>query len=210
MNDTAQQNHGRTNIILAIKTHLSFFALVLLVGESCLLFIAKDASGIDRTIAIIGIIGMLIFACVAVYSLAFQGSAGIDQFSHQLEGEWWEKINHSQGSQLSFFTITRNLLGDVTLEGTSYDRDGHPCAKWKSEMTKLLPNERRLVYLWRGKHPLPGFAHLNFHGYGRWSLIQFMNPLLIMREEAAISGMSMKRCRKTLLSNQLNCAAYQV
>ena len=99
-----------------------------------------------------------------------EGRAALATNAHfccQVEGAWWERINHPEGSAVSFFTIIADpLSGNVVLEGESYGGDGEQCAKWKSEMTRLYPTDRRIAYLWRGKHPLPGFAHLDFHGYG--------------------------------------------
>lgn len=110
-----------------------------------------------------------------MYSLALKDRhSAYVQFFQQIEGAWWEKINYHQDSNLSFFSITRNVFGDVVLEGTSYDHDGQLCAYWKSEMVRLFPVERRLAYLWRGKHPLPDFAHLSFHGYGTMGFAPLM------------------------------------
>lgn len=60
MTELTQQDHGITSIITAIKTPLGFFVLVLLVGETCFVLIVKDLEGIDRTIAIIGMITMML------------------------------------------------------------------------------------------------------------------------------------------------------
>lgn len=88
-------------------------------------------------------------------------------FCAAIAGAWWEKVNHPAGSRLSFFTITPDpLSGHVVLEGAAFDGDGNCCALWKSEMARLYPEERRLSYLWRGSHPLPGYSHLKFHGNG--------------------------------------------
>ena len=99
-----------------------------------------------------------------------QGRAALaanGEFCRDVEGAWWERINHPDGSALSYFAIRPDpLTGGVTLEGAGYRGDGEPSALWKSEMVRLYPSERRFVYMWRGTHPLPGFAHLKFHGYG--------------------------------------------
>lgn len=87
-------------------------------------------------------------------------------FYRQIEGAWWERINQPAGSALSYFTITADALGNVEFEGISFDEDGKPRAKWKSEMARLYPSDRKVVYLWRGRHPLPGYANFDFHGYG--------------------------------------------
>lgn len=88
-------------------------------------------------------------------------------FCTAIAGAWWEKINHPTGSQLSYFTIAPDpLSGQVVLEGAAYGNDGYLCALWKSEMARLYPDDRRLTYLWRGSHPLAGYSHLKFHGYG--------------------------------------------
>jgi len=88
-------------------------------------------------------------------------------FCRDAEGTWWEKINYPEGSALSCFTITPDpLTGSLMLDGTAYSQVGEPSALWKSEMVRLYPSERRVAYLWRGTHPLPGASHLRFHGYG--------------------------------------------
>ncbi len=87
-------------------------------------------------------------------------------FCRQIEGAWWERIQQPEGSALSYFTITADPLGSVELDGISFGKNGEPRAKWKSEMARLYPADRKIVYLWRGKHPMPGYAHFDFHGYG--------------------------------------------
>ena len=90
-----------------------------------------------------------------------------DDFRGEIEGSWWERIDYPQGSKLSLFTVTADpLTGGLTLKGTSYGQDGNRSALWKSEMVRLYPQERRILYLWTGNHPLPKFANLRFHGHG--------------------------------------------
>jgi len=98
-------------------------------------------------------------------------------FCAAIAGDWWEKVNHPAGSRLSYFTTTPDpLSGHVALEGTSYGDDGDPCAVWKSEMARVYPDDRRLTYLWRGKHPRPGYSHLKFHGYGSFDFTKSADP----------------------------------
>jgi predicted nucleotide-binding protein len=93
--------------------------------------------------------------------------AANEQFCHQIEGAWWERVFYQEGTALSFFTITTDpVMGNLVLEGTSFGADGKRCAKWDSEMTRLYPNDRRIVYLWHGNHTQAGVANLDFHGYG--------------------------------------------
>lgn len=93
--------------------------------------------------------------------------AANSDFISRVEGIWWEKVNHTDGTSLSFFTITPDpLTGSLVLQGTGYNRDGETTALWKSEMVQVYPAERRIAYLWRGTHPLPGSANLRFHGHG--------------------------------------------
>lgn len=99
-----------------------------------------------------------------------QGKAALAanaDFCREVEGLWYQRINYPEGSALSVFTITTDTLTcSLELEGTGYGKDGKPSALWRSEMTRLYPAERRIAYLWRGSHPLPGRAQLKFHGYG--------------------------------------------
>ena len=99
--------------------------------------------------------------------LAEGSYADNETFCRQIEGAWWQRINHPEGSALSFFMITADALPiSVIFEGTSYGKDGQLSAQWRSEMTRLYPADRRITYLWSGKHPVPGYTHLDFHGYG--------------------------------------------
>lgn len=99
-----------------------------------------------------------------------QGRAALaanGDFCRAVEGMWWEKINFPEGNTLSCFRIaTDAVVGSLTLEGTGYSNNGEASALWKSEMVRLYPSERRVVYLWRGTHPLPGSSNFRFHGYG--------------------------------------------
>jgi hypothetical protein len=89
------------------------------------------------------------------------------EFCRAVEGWWWERINYPGASALSLFTITPDAVpGGLMLEGRAFDKDGVRSALWKAEMVRLYPSERRIAYVWRGKHPQPGLAQLKFHGYG--------------------------------------------
>lgn len=97
------------------------------------------------------------------FSTSVRTSLPLDtQFCHQVEGAWWERINYPQGSALGYVTITANLhTGNLDLEGKSYGKDALPSAKWRSEMTRLYPAERKIIYFWRGTA-----YDMAFHGYG--------------------------------------------
>jgi len=97
------------------------------------------------------------------------------EFCRAVEGAWWERINNPEGSALSYFTIKPDPMtpGGLTLEGEAYDKDANLSARWKTEMVRIYPSERRIAYLWRGTHPLPDFANLKFHGYGT---MEFSEP----------------------------------
>jgi hypothetical protein len=98
-------------------------------------------------------------------------------FCAAIVGAWWEKVNHPDGSRLSFFTIAPDpLSGHVLLVGTGYGDDGIPCALWRSEMARLYPDDRRLTYLWRGTRPLQGCNNMKFHGYGSIDFLQSADP----------------------------------
>jgi hypothetical protein len=99
-----------------------------------------------------------------------QGRASLKanaDFCREIEGDWWERIIHKEGSALSFFTISVDpLTGNPVLEGASYNKDGEAWAEWESEMTRPYPNDGRIAYLWRGRHLSPEHANEKYHGYG--------------------------------------------
>ena len=161
------ESQSRASVIFAIKTPLSFFVLTVLVGEAGLLAFASSAEGVSRSIGIVGMIVLLLASIAAVYFLTFRGNSDNVRFGRQIQGHWWEKIGHSEGSALCFMSAApEQLTGNILLEGRAFGTDGVECATWRSEMVRLYPTDRRITYLWRGKHPIPGSAHHDFHGYG--------------------------------------------
>jgi hypothetical protein len=161
------ESQSRSSVIFAIKTPLSFFVLTVLVGEAGLLAFATSAEGVSRSIGIVGMIVLLLASIAAVYFLTFRGNSDNVRFGRQIQGHWWEKIVHSEGSALCFMSAAPEpLTGNILLEGRAFGADGVECATWRSEMVRLYPTDRRITYLWRGKHPIPGSAHYDFHGYG--------------------------------------------
>lgn len=164
--DTASVPQEKASIIAAVKTPLGFFALAVLIGETGLLAFAKEAEGAGRTIGIVGMIALLLASCAAVYFLAFRGKTELTRFSRRIEGLWWERINYPEGSAVGFFRIIGDPLNaNVMLQGTSYSKDGETRATWHSEMARLYPAERRIGYVWRGRHTLAPIANQDFHGY---------------------------------------------
>jgi hypothetical protein len=71
----SNQAGRRLQIIESVKTELGFFVLTLLVAEALLATLVVNASGADRTIAIVGMLGLLFGAGVAVFFLAYRQPA---------------------------------------------------------------------------------------------------------------------------------------
>lgn len=171
------QSGDRSSLVAVVKTPIAWFTLVVLVAEGILVLMVDKADSAERTLAIggmllvllllIGVVAFLAYYRPEVLNLQSEALAANARFFRAVDGPWWEKVNHKDGSALSFFTITGDpMTGNVVLEGTSYGRDGKSCAAWQSEMARSYPGDRRIAYVWRGKHPLPGVAQLDFHGYG--------------------------------------------
>jgi hypothetical protein len=68
----SNQAGRRLQIIESVKTELGFFVLTLLVAEALLATLVVNASGTDRTIAIVGMLGLLFGVGVAVFFLAYR------------------------------------------------------------------------------------------------------------------------------------------
>jgi hypothetical protein len=68
----SNQAGRRLQIIESVKTELGFFVLTLLVAEALLATLVVNASGTDRTIAIVGMLGLLFDVGVAVFFLAYR------------------------------------------------------------------------------------------------------------------------------------------
>lgn len=166
--DSPSETQSRSSTIAAVRTQLGFFVLTVLVGEAGLFVFAGSAEGVSRTIGVVGMIVLLLAALGAVYyHPSFRGNSDNIRFGRQIQGHWWEKVGHSEGSALCFMSVApEQLSGNILLEGRAYGTDGVECATWRSEMVRLYPTDRRITYLWRGKHPIPGSAHHDFHGYG--------------------------------------------
>jgi Predicted nucleotide-binding protein containing TIR-like domain len=90
------------------------------------------------------------------------------RWAASIEGAWWERVySHEDSSALSFFRIDfEEPSGSVVLAGRSYNQDGAQAAQWKSVLTRVEPEERRLLYHWRGWHSDPSTANVPFHGFG--------------------------------------------
>jgi hypothetical protein len=69
---TGDQGARRPQVIESVKTPLGFFVLSLLVVEALLATLVVNASGRDRTIAIVGMLVLLFGAGVAVLFLAYR------------------------------------------------------------------------------------------------------------------------------------------
>lgn len=157
----------RSNTIRLIETELQFLVLIVLVAEAGLLTFVATAEGIGRNTGIVGMIVVILVSIAVLPFLDLRRKNQNNRFGRRIEGAWWQRIYHSQGSALSFVSIVLyKSTGDVLLQGTSYGTDGKPSATWHSEMARLYPDDRRISFLWRGKKPLPDSARHDFHGYG--------------------------------------------
>lgn len=171
-NDSKITITERATLISSIKTPLAFYALALLIGEAGLIAFASKANGISLTIGIVGMILFLFLAMYAVYLLVSSNKISSwdelqNEFCDQVEGSWWERINRKDGSHLSYFLAKRDpRTGDILFQGDGFDAVGSHSATWWSEMTRCYPSDRRIAYLWRGKHPTSNDANKGFHGFG--------------------------------------------
>ena len=164
MSDTTEgEGKGRAGIIEAVKKPISFFALALLVGEAGLLAFAIDATGINQTVGIVGMILMLLFSAAAVYFLARKPGGHDADFMARIEGRWWERVNFHGGTVLSTVRIERERYsGQLILKGAGFGPDGKPTANWSSQMTRVYPEEQKATYLWKGDKR----SQAQFHGFG--------------------------------------------
>jgi hypothetical protein len=117
---------------------------------------------------------VLTFACLGLFGWGHVYAAletsrqmpGVRKFCKQLEGAWWERIDGEGESTLSFFWIEQEPFSNsVRMSGTSYDKNGERSANWKSAMSRVVPRDNKIEYLWQGAHP-KGDANVDFHGFG--------------------------------------------
>lgn len=96
-------------------------------------------------------------------------------FCQLIEGAWWERMTRADASILSFFRIeTDDAFSSAALTGRSYDEEGRHAANWKSVITRVDPEEEKLLYHWKGWHSRPDIANVAFHGFGE---MEFDKPL---------------------------------
>jgi hypothetical protein len=123
---------------------------------------------------IIVIVGAVVtLACLGLFAFRQIGPnsggqeiAGIRKFSDRVKGEWWELITRKEQNAVSFFRIEADaLFNSVRLEGDSYDLTGEPIAHWCSVMARVIPQEKRILYLWEGWFKDAKIAHVRFHGF---------------------------------------------
>ena len=88
-------------------------------------------------------------------------------FYDRIKGEWWELITLGDSQHISFFQIELDeLYNSVQLrQGRVYDRKGPLDAHWKSIVTRVLKDEKKIYYLRQCWHPSSPNASW-FHGFG--------------------------------------------
>jgi hypothetical protein len=92
---------------------------------------------------------------------------GVRQFCESIEGAWWERITNGDVVALTFFRIEDDaVFNSVTLNGRSYNQEGHHMAYWKSLLTRVDTEKHRILYHWEGWYTLPDRANLMFSGFG--------------------------------------------
>jgi len=94
-------------------------------------------------------------------------------FYDRIKGAWWERITVDGEHRISFFQIEmEELYNSVQLDnGRVYDKEGPLNAHWKSIVTRVLRDEKKVYYLRRCWHPsspnvtwFHGFGEMDFEG----------------------------------------------
>ena len=93
-----------------------------------------------------------------------QARQTVHEFGARAAGAWWERI---PGEGIGFFQIKLDeLQNSVKLEdGLFFDAEGTFTTHWKSEVARIVKDDKQIVYLrkcWHTAHPSDGW----FHGYG--------------------------------------------
>jgi hypothetical protein len=97
-------------------------------------------------------------------------------FYDRIEGAWWERISVDSNYRISFFQIElEELYNSVQLgNGRVYDKEGPLNAHWKSIVTRVLKDEKKIYYLRRCWHPSsPNVSW--FTVLGKWTLKDLPN-----------------------------------
>lgn len=161
------EGEGRAALLRAVKTPLGFFALVALVIEAMLAVLAAMSAGIDRTLALAGMLLIIVALVVVVALLAYlrpealRGSrpkpssdGALAAFCARIQGPWWERVSPAIPSAISFVEMLPDAAtGGVKLRGSAYDNEGQLAAHWESLACCINLSEAKLFYYWRGWHP---------------------------------------------------------
>ena len=99
--------------------------------------------------------------------------AGLKVFCQRITGKWWERIS---GGTLGISLLEIDFddaSHAIRLGGRSYDREGNHLAFWNSVLAGVLPDEKKVVYHWKGwfvatpNKPFHGFGEMEFEGPGQ-------------------------------------------
>jgi len=97
--------------------------------------------------------------------------AAVRGFLERVKGAWWERVTALRGRSISFFQIEPDeIFNSVRLAGRYYNSRGVCVGNWASVLARIVPDERKILYLWGGRHhanprePLHGFAQVELEG----------------------------------------------
>lgn len=174
----------RAALLRAVKTPLGFFALVVLVIEAMLGAIAALSAGLDRTLALAGmlliVVGLVIVVSLLAWlrpealrggrpSAAASSGAALAAFCARVQGPWWEWVRPAVPSAISWVEILPDpATAGLKLRGSAYDASGRLAAHWESVASCINLAETKLFYYWRGWHPqrpaepFEGFGEISF------------------------------------------------
>jgi hypothetical protein len=118
------------------------------------------------------------------------------KFRERIRGYWWNKLDNVNDGSASFIIIENDEpYNSIELTGKRYSDEGKVIAKWESQMSKLIPNEQKLMYQWVGKFqdnismPFSGFGELKFKGSDS-------SPEKILRGEGHFSDINTATMKK--------------
>jgi len=75
-----------------------------------------------------------------------------DQFLERITGVWWQLVRSEDEVKVSLFRIAADDETH-TVEGDSFDREGHLIAHWRSVVSGVRAKDRIALYSWEGDHP---------------------------------------------------------
>jgi hypothetical protein len=129
---------GRSGIIAHVTTPIAFFTLVVLVLEAALGTIAVSTTGMDRTIAIVGMLGGLVLVVGMVFVLTrrpqYRGALlGIADHSPALA---IDRMNLSQNDLRALYSA-HSMYGRLSEENASKFLGRDPISSWGERLRKL-------------------------------------------------------------------------